>query len=507
MHKIINILILLIFISSSFCLAQDSPEKIPICLRDFDTSPDEDLTYIVRAINTTIINCMAQFPEIKAYSSEMISEKYFSKPDSILGYDKVQLLPIRRETGFDGLIFGRIENLEAGLKVTMHLLDFSSGRIYFSGTFDENFGSSLLGKLEEKVALYAKTLISYYDCILAVTSEPEGAEVWLNGEKKGETPANKLDVKDGKTEVQIKKEGYIPYKTEIELRSGQKGSIHAQLYKHSLTATSTPSEALIYINDKYIGKTPIKDFILKQNEFKIQFTKDGFAPFSKDVSIKPGQEAYIHAELYDLITDHLRNKESIWEIDAHNFTFFQTWEVQSIKEFDIDIYPTSSFRYQAKFGKIYAGFGMAISPLSVAQHFDTFLGPGEGYEPFNIDITKGIAFCHYNILDKIGWLEIYVGPFAGILSSKSTQYNAPAGLMEMQKVNPLLGGEFGINFYLSKMIKISGLLGGCYGGNIDYAMKEATYWGEAKYTRKEIGLHPFYAGLGLTVAIWPALIK
>lgn len=410
-------------------------EKMAICLRDFDTPPDVNLDYVVKGINRTIINRLSQFSEIKAYPAE---GKYFNEPEKILESDKVQLLPIRRETGFDGLIFGKVENSDAGLRVTMHLVDFSSGRIYFSGTFEGSFGSMLLSKLEEKIALYADALISYYDCILDVTSEPIGAEVWVNGGNAGLTPISKLDVKDGKTMIQVKKKGYAPYETEIELKSGQKGSIHAVLY--------------------------------------------------------------------DLLVDHLRSKKSRLQIDSHSFGIVQTLDIQNLDEIGIDSINFSNYRYQAKFGRLYMGFGIGSSRIDATQKFDTFLGISEGYEDFTVDITKSTAFIYYNILERLGQFEIYLGPTFGLLDVKSTDYNAPYDLSEMQKINPLLGGEIGANFYILRWLKISLMLGGYYGGDMEYAMKEATYWGEAQYKKKAIGLHPFYAGASLAFSLWPSLL-
>lgn len=497
------LIMLLLFLNYNSVYGEDA-EKIAICLRDFDTPQDINLDYVVKGINTTIINRLSQFPIIKVYPAQ---GKYFNEPEKILLSDKVQLLPIRRETGFDGLIFGKVENLETGLRVTMHLIDFSSGRIYFSGTFEENFGSGLLSKLEEKVALYAEALISYYDCILDISSEPAGGEVWVNDEKVGITPINKVDVKDGKTKIQIKKEGYVPYETEIEIKSGQKGSVHAQLYRYSLSATSTPIGASVYLNDRYLGITPIDDLTVDQPEFNVKFSKKGFTTHNESISLKPGDSAFIHAELYDLLVDHIRNKKSSWEIDSHNFGILQTLDIQNIEEIGITAFTSSNFRYQAKFGRLYTGFGMGSGIIKAAQRFDTFLGEDEGYEAFNIDITKSTIFAYYNILEKLGLLEIYLGPTAGFLVIKSSNYNTPFALREIQSVNPLLGGEVGVNFYIARQLKLSFMFGGYYGGDIEYAMKEGTYWGEAKYKNKIAGLHPFYAGASLTFSLWSALIR
>ena len=245
---------------------------------------------------------------------------------------------------------------------------------------------------------------------------------------------------------------------------------------------------------------------IEQQEFTVKFAKKGFAPYNKSISLSRGERAHVHAELYDLLIDHLRNKESFWKVDSHNFSFAETFEIQNLEEIGIDAFPTNNFRYYAKFGKLSAGFGVSISYLDASQRFDTFLKAGEGYEALTIEIVKGTVFSHYNVVDKIDWLELYLGGFAGFSSSRSDQPKAPRDLDELRRVSPVVGGEIGANFYLTRMLKLSAVAGGYYAGKLEYAAKEASYWGEAKYKRKTLGLHPFYVGLALTLSLWPVLM-
>ena len=509
MFRWIGILLLSLVILPNHSWSQEKDvDRVAICLLDLDTPPDVDLAYIVKAVNTTVMNQLSKFPNVVVYPGESAPGKYFKRPDKILMADKVQLLQIRRETGFDGLIFGKIEESENGLSLVLHLVDFSSGRIYFTGEFQGSFGSELLSKLEEKIAFYADALISYYSCVLVVTSEPGGAEVWVNGEKTGlETPIDGLSVRDGQTQIRIEKQGYIPFETEIELQAGQKGAMHARLYReYSLTATSQPPGARVYLDDQLVGTTPVKDLTIEQQKFTVKFTKERFVPYSKAISLNPGESAHVHVELYDLLMDHLRNKKSAWQMDSHNFSFVQTLEIQNLEEIGIDAFPTSNFRYHARFGKISAGVGMSISALDASQHYDTFLDSGEGYEPFTIQVMKGTAFSHYNIVDKINWLELYVGASAGFSLATSDQPTASSDLSELQRVSPVGGGEIGISFYLTRMLKLSAIAGGYYAGKLEYAAKEASYWGEAEYKRKTVKFYPFYVGLALTLSLWPVLL-
>ena len=516
MIKWFSILLLaLAFIPAQIGSGEQDDVTVAICLRDLDTPPEADLEYVVRGINRTILNQLALFPSIVVYPSKDPRGEYFKDTTDMLSLDKVQLLQIRRETGFDGLIYGQIvehtdedgEKQEGRLLLTIHLIDFSSGRVYFTGELQGEFGSKLFGQLESKIAAYADALLHYYSCSLKVTSEPTNAEVWVNDEKAGATPIDKLDVKDGQTKVQVKKQGYVPFETQVELKTGQKAALHVQLYRYSLTATSTPSGANVYLDNREIGVTPITGFVLEQPEFTVKFVKEGFAPRTETVSLRPGEQAYVHAELYDLLIDHLRNKKSHLTIDSHNFGLIQTMDFQNLEDVGIEAFPLTCFRYYAKLGRWQTGVNLGRSVLKASQHFDTFMGIEEGYEPFTITVSQNTLFGQYNIIEKLNRIECYVGVHTGFAVATADQPNAPTDLDALKKVNPVVGGEIGTNFYFSRSWKLSTVVGIYYTGQLEYATKEASYWGQSVYEKQTLKLYPFYVGLSLTYSLWPALMS
>jgi hypothetical protein len=134
------------------------------------------------------------------------------------------------------------------------------------------------------------------------------------------------------------------------------------------------------------------------------------------------------------------------------------------------------------------------------------MGIKEGYEPFTINVSKNTAFSQYNIIQQLNRIECYVGAHVGFSIATASQSYAPADLDALKKVNPVVGGEIGANFYLFRSLKLSTLIGIYYAGQIEYARKEASYWGQAVYESQKLNLYPFYAGLSLTYSLWPALM-
>jgi len=95
---------------SSYVLALDTENpKIAISLSDLVTPPGADLSHVVKAVRTTIINRLSLFPNVVIYPDETMLDEYIKKPVILLNADKIKLLKIRRETGLDGLIFSSLE--------------------------------------------------------------------------------------------------------------------------------------------------------------------------------------------------------------------------------------------------------------------------------------------------------------------------------------------------------------------------------------------------------------
>ena len=74
---------------------------------------------------------------------------------------------------------------------------------------------------------------------LEVSSEPSGAEVYINGNYTGETPIT-VELEAGNYTVEISKEGYEEYTTNVEVNAGDTTKITAQLREKP--TTTTPSE-------------------------------------------------------------------------------------------------------------------------------------------------------------------------------------------------------------------------------------------------------------------------
>ena len=96
---------------------------------------------------------------------------------------------------------------------------------------------------------------------IRVTSSPSGAAIYLNGNYRGITPLTISDISPASYSIEADLSGYRTYTTSVTVYAGQQATVFCPLEKiqsqGSLYVTSTPSNAMIYLDAGYKGRTPL----------------------------------------------------------------------------------------------------------------------------------------------------------------------------------------------------------------------------------------------------------
>ena len=105
---------------------------------------------------------------------------------------------------------------------------------------------------------------------LTVTSAPRGADIYINNTRIGKTPLMNYKVDTGvrrekQVEVGLELAGYKSRVAKLTLKGGEKTPWNVRLEKFvsqiaTLTVTSTPSDASVYVDGVLIGPTPLHDY-------------------------------------------------------------------------------------------------------------------------------------------------------------------------------------------------------------------------------------------------------
>jgi hypothetical protein len=152
--------------------------------------------------------------------------------------------------------------------------------------------------VSDENVLFEFTLKKSEPAFLVITSEPGGAEVFLNGELKGTTPFQ-MRVASGEYKMELKKALYESASKLLKIKGGQTVEEKIRLIPNFgfIRITSTPSEASIEIDGKYVGNAPFTSSGLTAGEHKIALRKNLYHTHEAVVTIRQDQTLPYQATL------------------------------------------------------------------------------------------------------------------------------------------------------------------------------------------------------------------
>ena len=138
---------------------------------------------------------------------------------------------------------------------------------------------------------------------MSVSSNPAGATLYLNGEEKGKTPlaldrivplkAQKItllleDYQDWEMETFVDPKG----ETKVEANLSPGKSLRSPLY-----VTSSPSLVKVYLDQDFIGLTPIRGVPILPGEHLVEAEKEGFVKTSKEITALGKRSSFVNFTL------------------------------------------------------------------------------------------------------------------------------------------------------------------------------------------------------------------
>ncbi len=124
---------------------------------------------------------------------------------------------------------------------------------------------------------------------LTVTSEPDGAEVRLNGVLQGTTPVTLDEVIAGESDLKVSRRGYKPFIQRMVFEATKPYEVHAQLegLPSGLTVITTPEGARILIDNKPVGESPVTVSDLADGAHTVTASLDGYATATRTINLEP----------------------------------------------------------------------------------------------------------------------------------------------------------------------------------------------------------------------------
>lgn len=171
-------------------------------------------------------------------------------------------------------------------------------------------------KEEKQASVKTSDVTPQQEGILTITSEPAGAEVFIENKFIGLTPVNSLKHKQGELDLRVTKKGYQPYTKKITL--GDKGAFTLALLKSPETDLSrppepsspqeeshaatpamggldihAPAESVIYVDGREFKDTRVELKDLSPGTHLVYVQLKGKSPYTNRVSIKAGETTKI----------------------------------------------------------------------------------------------------------------------------------------------------------------------------------------------------------------------
>jgi len=124
---------------------------------------------------------------------------------------------------------------------------------------------------------------------LYVNSSPAGADIYLNGKLKGNTPQT-FTLNPGTYTVKISKDGYVPYTQTIEVKKSGSYTISKQLVKYAtINITTNPPYATVYINGIKVGSSPLFFYRIAPGHYTLRIVKSGYVEYKGEFTVNSGE--------------------------------------------------------------------------------------------------------------------------------------------------------------------------------------------------------------------------
>lgn len=147
---------------------------------------------------------------------------------------------------------------------------------------------------------------------ISVASDPQGAEIFVDGRDSGKTTPATMGLKRGSHTLSLQRAGYLPASTKIDVGTGQSlkfaphllamgnqeeikpvGRFSRLLGGHhgnmaTLQVRSSPKGARIIVNQRVLEKTTPAEFSVPEGSYRIRLALDGYSTVERTVTLAPG---------------------------------------------------------------------------------------------------------------------------------------------------------------------------------------------------------------------------
>ncbi len=140
---------------------------------------------------------------------------------------------------------------------------------------------------------------------ISIKSVPGGAEISVDNEKYGTTPAS-LALMQGDRLIKLSLDGYKDWQTKLPVVANQGQTlpeVRMELLEGALDIESQPGAANVMVNDVFRGQTPLTLSLKPKQQYRVQLFKPGYQAVQREISIVSGEQRSLVVPLKPIVAN------------------------------------------------------------------------------------------------------------------------------------------------------------------------------------------------------------
>jgi len=137
---------------------------------------------------------------------------------------------------------------------------------------------------------------------ISISSEPTGAEVFLDGDLVGATPFTTEGLREGSYSIEIRKDNYATVNQAVSVKASLITEFTKELVllPGSLVINSEPVGSTVLLDGEKIGVTPLEISKIKVGEYEITISKENYSTNAITAQIEPADVTIVNTSLVAL---------------------------------------------------------------------------------------------------------------------------------------------------------------------------------------------------------------
>jgi serine/threonine protein kinase len=137
---------------------------------------------------------------------------------------------------------------------------------------------------------------AFVTAITNITSDPGGAEIFVDGKSRGRAPL-RLNLPARAHDLVAHLDGWLDEKQKIDVNAQRENAAHFAFANGSVKITSAPGGATVIANGKDLGQTPLVIEEVKPGDVTYELRQTGYKPGSVSGKVEPQQQTFLAARL------------------------------------------------------------------------------------------------------------------------------------------------------------------------------------------------------------------